>query len=134
MAASTPSRYWRTAQEILWGSTRFFDIYPEHKKLEIGWTWYTPAAWGKHYNLEAKLLMLTYGFETLHLQRVALKTRTSNIHSRRAIEQLGAAQEGILRKDRIGHDGHTRDTVLYSILDAEWPDLKLRLQQRLAAV
>jgi RimJ/RimL family protein N-acetyltransferase len=116
------------------GSTRFFDIFEEHKKLEIGWTWYHPNAWGKGYNTECKLLLLTHAFEVLSANRVQLKTRTTNLRSRAAIEKIGAVQEGILRADRIGRDGHIRDTVLYSIIAPEWPATKAHLQQMLSGV
>lgn len=114
------------------GSTRFFDIFEEHKKLEIGWTWYHPDVWGKGYNTECKLLLLTYAFETLGANRVQLKTRTTNLRSRAAIEKIGAIQEGILRADRIGRDGNMLDTVIYSIISSEWSATKAHLQEMLS--
>jgi len=111
------------------GSTRLFELFPEHKKLEIGWTWYAPQYWGNGYNLECKLLLLTYCFETLGVQRVQLKTRTTNLRSRAAIVKLGAKQEGILRKDRIMPGSLVRDTVVFSIIDDEWPEAKTRLRR-----
>ncbi len=113
------------------GSTRLFDIFPEHKKLEIGWTWYDKRYWGKGYNTECKLLLLTYCFETLQTNRVQIKTRTTNIRSQKAIEKIGAKLEGILRKDRIMPDGLVRDTVVYSIINDEWLSVKTRLQDLL---
>ncbi len=112
------------------GSTRLFDIYPEHKKLEIGWTWTDPATWGKGHNTETKLLLLTYCFETLGLQRIQFKTRDANLRSRAAILKIGAKQEGILRKDRVGNDGITRDSFIFSIVDDEWPEIKQMLTRK----
>lgn len=114
------------------GSTRLFDLFPQHRKLEIGWTWYTPAYWGKRHNTECKLLLLTHCFEVLQTQRVQLKTRVTNERSRAAIRKIGGVEEGVLRKDRVMPNGETRDTVLFSIIDDEWPQTKLRLQQLLA--
>lgn len=113
------------------GSTRFLEISPVHKALEIGWTWYTPNAQGTSINPECKLLLLEYAFETLGCIRVQLKTDLRNERSQRAIEKLGAKREGVLRKHRILWDGYIRDSVYYSILDSEWPDIKKRLLKRL---
>lgn len=116
-----------TATNRLIGSTRFFEIYPADKKLEIGWTWITRDFWGTAVNLECKLLLLTYCFETLKTNRVQLKTKDTNLRSRKAIEKIGGVFEGILRKDRIQSDGTTRNAAYYSILDDEWPAAKKRL-------
>lgn len=113
------------------GSTRFFEIFQEHKKLEIGWTWYDPEYWGKGHNIEVKLLLLTYCFEQLQLNRVQLKTRTTNLRSMKAIQKIGATQEGVLRKDRIQLNGEVRDTVMYSIINDEWEVIKAHLQDLL---
>lgn len=115
------------------GSTRFFDLFPEHRKLEIGWTWYACDCWGKGYNTECKLLLLEYAFEQLRLNRVQFKTRDANLRSRAAIQKIGATYEGCLRKDRVLPDGTVRDTLVYSILDDEWPAVKARLQSLLVA-
>ena len=112
----------------VFGSTRLFEIFPEHKKLEIGWTWYHPDYWGTGHNLECKLLLLTYCFETLRTNRVQLKTRDVNLRSQAAIRKIGAVQEGILRKDRVMPDGTVRDTVVFSILNDEWSRVKQHLQ------
>jgi RimJ/RimL family protein N-acetyltransferase len=114
------------------GSTRFFDIIEEHKKLEIGWTWYHPDAWGKGFNTECKLLLLGHAFEVLGANRVQLKTRTTNLRSRAAIEKIGAVYEGTLRADRIGRDGAIRDTVMYSVIAPEWPATRAHLQELLS--
>ncbi len=116
------------------GGTRLFEILPEHKKLELGWTWYTPTVWGSGYNTECKLLLLTFLFEHLNLNRVQLKTRNTNLRSRAAIEKIGAGYEGTLRADRIMPDGSVRDTMVYSIIRQEWPAVKARLQSLLSAI
>lgn len=121
-----------TATGAVAGSTRFFDLFPEHKKLEIGWTWYDPLVWGTGINLECKYLLLEWCFEKRRVQRVQLKTRTANLRSQGAIRKLGAVQEGILRKDRISNTGETRDTVVFSIIDDDWPAVKARLQGLMA--
>lgn len=113
------------------GSTRFGDIEPDHDRVEIGWTWITPAFQRTALNTEAKLLQLTYAFETLGAGRVALKTDGRNERSQAAIARLGAVREGTLRRHMRLADGHVRDTVYYSILADEWPAVKLRLEERL---
>lgn len=118
----------RQEDNTILGSTRLFDIFPEHKKLEIGWTWYGEEFWGRGYNIECKYLLLRYCFESLGCNRVQLKTREANIRSCRAIEKIGASFEGKLRNDRIMPDGRVKDTMVYSIILAEWPELKRRLE------
>ena len=119
-------RKWNTAI----GATRFFNIYQEHKKLEIGWTWLKPDYWGKGVNVESKFLLLQYCFEVLKTQRVQLQTSEANLRSRAAIEKIGGKLEGILRKDRIRPSGVT-DTAIYSIIDSEWPELKQLLKDKI---
>lgn len=106
------------------GSTLYHNIFPEHKKLEIGWTWYDPTYWRTGYNRECKLLLLTYSFELLKTVRVQLQTDENNHRSRTAILGIGATFEGILRKERIRTNGTFRNTAMYSILDDEWPRVK----------
>ncbi|OPC72992.1 GNAT family acetyltransferase [Elizabethkingia miricola] len=113
------------------GSTRLFEIYPADKKLEIGWTWITKDYWGTTINLECKLLLLTYCFETLKTNRVQLKTKDTNFRSRKAIEKIGGIFEGILRKDKIVSDGTTRNAAYYSILDDEWEQAKIKIQKQI---
>ena len=113
-------------QDTIIGSTRFMNIYPEHKKLEIGWTWYAPAYWGTGHNTECKLLLLTYCFEQLKTMRVQFMTREENLRSRAAIQKIGAKFEGILRKERMRYDG-PRNTAVYSIIDDEWEAVKTML-------
>lgn len=114
------------------GSTRFANIDVANRRAEIGWTWLNPKSWRTPINTEAKYLMLRHAFETWKCIRVELKTGTKNVRSRNAILRLGAKEEGILRRHIIQPDGSYRDTVYYSILDDEWPDVKRRLEERLA--
>lgn len=114
------------------GSTRLYNFFPEHRKLEIGWTWYDPAVWGKGYNTECKLVLLTYCFEMLKCVRVQLQTGEQNQRSQAAIRKIGATFEGILRKERIRPDGSIRNTAVFSIIDDEWADVKQMLEQRVS--
>lgn len=109
------------------GSTRYMNISPTHRAVEIGWTWLARAVWRTPVNSECKLLLLRHAFETLHCIRVQFKTDQRNERSRRAIERLGAQYEGTLRQHMIMPDGVYRDSVFYSILDSEWPAVKARL-------
>lgn len=117
----------------LLGSTRLFDLSDAHRGVEIGWTWLTPSVWRTRINTECKMLLLTHAFETMGAIRVQLKTDSRNVRSREAIERIGGVFEGILRSHRIMPDGYLRDSVYYSILDKEWPDVKRRLAEMLAA-
>lgn len=114
------------------GSTRFLDIAPEHGRLEIGWTWIAPSHQRTAANTEAKLLQLGYAFDELGATRVALKTDQRNERSQQAIEHLGAVREGVLRHQFRMPDGFMRSSVYYSILAAEWPAVRARLEERLA--
>ncbi|OGO34383.1 MAG: GNAT family N-acetyltransferase [Chloroflexi bacterium RBG_16_54_18] len=113
------------------GATRYLNISSEHRHLEIGGTWYGVEYQGTAVNSEAKYLLLQHAFETLGCVRVQLKTDARNLRSQRAIERLGATPEGILRHDTITPDGYLRDSMYYSILDQEWPDVKKNLEGRL---
>jgi RimJ/RimL family protein N-acetyltransferase len=113
------------------GSTRYMALRPEHCSVEIGWTWLHPAAWETGANVEAKLLMLEHAFETWGCRRVELKTDALNERSRRAIEALGAAFEGIHRQHMLVRGYENRDTAWYSVLDREWPVVRGRLRARL---
>ena len=113
------------------GSTMFHNIFPEHRKLEIGWTWYDPAYWRTGYNRECKLLLLTYCFEVLKTVRVQLQTDENNERSRTAILGIGATYEGTMRKERIRANGANRNTAMYSIIDDEWVEVKAKLQASL---
>jgi RimJ/RimL family protein N-acetyltransferase len=117
------------------GSTTYCDIRPDHRGLEIGWTWYAPSARGTTVNPACKLLLLEHAFETPLFAghaaiRVQLKTDARNTRSRAAIEKLGAAFEGILRDHIVMPDGHFRSTALYSITAGEWPGVQKTLRAR----
>jgi RimJ/RimL family protein N-acetyltransferase len=114
------------------GCTRFGNIEPRHRRVEIGWTWVGREFQRSRVNTEAKLLMLQHAFETWGCQRVELKTNVLNQRSRSAMLRLGAKEEGILRKHALSDRGVPRDTVYYSVLDEEWPAVKSRLQAMLA--
>ena len=114
------------------GSTRYGTLRPEHRSVEIGWTWLTPAAWGTGANVEAKYLMLRRAFEELDCLRVEFKTAASNDRSRRALEGIGARFEGIHRKHMLVRGGVRRDSAWYSVVDDEWPEVKTALEARLA--
>lgn len=114
------------------GVSGYLDIRPDHRGIEIGRTWIGTAHQGSRVNPESKLLLLRHAFETLGAIRVQLKTDLRNLHSQRAIEKLGAVREGVLRKYQIRSNGEVRDTVMYSVLAEEWPDVKARLEARLA--
>lgn len=110
------------------GSTRYYEICPEHKRLAIGYTWLVPAVWGKQVNVECKLLLLQCAFEKWDMGRVEFFIDVRNTRSCAAVEKLGAKKEGVLRKHIILDDGHVRDTVVYSILKEEWPIVSLNLR------
>jgi RimJ/RimL family protein N-acetyltransferase len=108
------------------GSSRYMSIVPEHKRLEIGWTWLATSAQRTGINREAKLLQLTHAFETLGANRVEFKTHVRNERSRSAIAGIGATFEGIFRSHSIMPDGSIRDSAYFSIIAPEWPDVKAR--------
>ena len=113
------------------GSTRFLALRPEHRSVEIGWTWLHPSAWGTGVNVEAKLLMLHHAFEVWGCRRVELKTDARNERSRGAMQAMGATFEGIHRKHMLVRGGENRDSAWYSITDDEWPDVERSLSARL---
>lgn len=113
------------------GTTRFYDLVPEHLRLAIGSTWYSPAARGTLINPEVRLLTLTYAFETLCVNRVELITDPMNLSSMAAMKILGAVREGVIREHMIYKDGRVRDSVLFSIIRAEWPTVRSRLVSKL---
>ncbi len=106
------------------GCTRYANISFRDERLEIGWTWIDPLLQGSGINKHNKFLMLQYCFETLQLNRVELKTAGTNLKSQRAMEKIGAIREGVLRKHSINDIGVTRDTVYYSFISDEWPQIK----------
>lgn len=111
------------------GATRYLNIMPKDRGLEIGGTWYGLEFQRTPVNTECKYLLLRHAFETLGCIRVQLKTDLRNERSQKAIERIGAVKEGVLRKHMILPDGRIRDSVFYSILDTEWPEVKLRLEK-----
>ncbi|MGC2659123.1 MAG: GNAT family protein [Bryobacteraceae bacterium] len=113
------------------GSTRYHNIEPQQRRLEIGFTWISPTFQGSHVNTEAKFLQLWYAFEILRCRRVEFKTDAKNVRSRNAILRLGAIEEGYFRKHMIYPDGRNRDSVYFSILDDEWATTKALLLSRL---
>jgi N-acetyltransferase len=118
-----------TGQAI--GSTRYGAIEPAHRRLEIGWTWLGQSWQRTAANTEAKYLLLRHAFETLGCLRVELKTDALNQRSRAAIRRIGAREEGTLRSHMVTAGGRIRDTVYYSILEGEWPEVKKALESRL---
>lgn len=114
------------------GSTSYFGIVPEHKRLEIGYTWYEQNLWGTFVNPESKFLLLQHAFEDWQANRIQISTDINNLHSQRAILKLGAKFEGTLRSHAIRRDGSIRDTMLYSITSDDWPKVKKALQKRIA--
>jgi len=113
------------------GGTRYLEMRPSHRSLEIGGTWFAPEFQRTVVNTECKYLMLKYAFEEMKCIRVQFKADSRNERSIRAIERLGAVQEGVLRNHYILQDGKFRDSVFFSILDGEWPVIKNRLEERL---
>ncbi len=120
-----------SARELV-GTTRFYEIFPSDRKAAIGYTWLAKSAQRTPVNTESKLLLLGHAFETWGLHRVELITDVHNEQSRAAILRLGAKQEGILRKHLILPSGRVRDSVVFSIVDDEWPEVKARLLAKLA--
>jgi RimJ/RimL family protein N-acetyltransferase len=113
------------------GATRFMNIEPAHRRLEIGGTWIARPWQRTVVNTEAKYLMLRHSFEVLGCIRVELKTDALNARSRNAILRIGAQEEGTLRQHMITWSGRVRDTVYFSILDSEWPRVKMGLEAKL---
>jgi RimJ/RimL family protein N-acetyltransferase len=116
------------------GSTRYLALRPEHRVLEIGWTWLAPAYWQTGANVEAKLLMLGHAFEDLGCLRVEFKTDARNERSRAALAALPAQFEGIFRKHMLVRGGQRRDSAYYSIINDEWPEVRDDLRRRLDTI
>ncbi len=123
-------RHKQGAERVV-GSTRFLALRPEHRSLEIGWTWLHPSAWGTGVNVEAKLLMLRQAFDVWGCRRVELKTDALNARSRGAMEAMGARFEGVHRKHMLVRRGENRDSAWYSVTDDEWPAIERGLVARL---
>jgi N-acetyltransferase len=115
----------------LLGSSRYLNVRPHDRALEIGWTWLNPSAWGAGANTEAKLLMLQHAFETLGCLRVEFKTDARNERSRAALSALPAQFEGIMRKHMTVPDVGVRDSAYFSVIDDEWPEVRANLRRRL---
>ena len=113
------------------GSTRYHDIVPAAQRVEIGYTWYGRRWHKSHVNTACKLLLLGHAFDALDCKVVGLRTDNFNFASQKAIEALGAKKDGVIRHHQPRRDGSVRDTVMYSILAAEWPDVKRHLEARL---
>ena len=113
------------------GSTRYHDIIPAADRVEIGWTWYAKRWQKSHVNTACKLLLLAHAFDALGCRVVGLRTDNFNFTSQRAIEALGAKKDGVIRHHWPRRDGTVRDTVMYSILLSEWPDVRRHLESRL---
>ncbi len=114
------------------GATRYLNIMPKDRGLEIGGTWYGPEFQRSPVNTECKYLLLKHAFETLGCIRVQLKTDLRNERSQKAIERIGAKKEGVLRNHMILPDGRFRHSVFYSILDTEWGEVKKRLEEMMS--
>ncbi|MDA8344369.1 MAG: GNAT family protein [Thermaerobacter sp.] len=113
------------------GSTRYLDVDEANRGAEVGWTFYSRAAWGGAVNPESKLLLLRHAFEDWGAMRIALRTDSRNLHSQAAIRKLGARYEGLLRSHRLRRDGSVRDTVCFSVVREEWPSVRAGLLARL---
>ena len=114
------------------GATRYHDISAEVDRVEIGYTWYSQSWQRTHLNTTCKLMLLTHAFDDLGCKVVGLRTDNFNFRSQRAIEALGAKKDGVIRHHQPRRDGSARDTVMYSILVHEWPDIRRHLELRLA--
>ena len=113
------------------GTSSYHDIVPEVDRVEIGWTWYAKSRQRSHVNTSCKLLLLSHAFDTLGCAVVGLRTDNFNHASQAAIERLGAKKDGVMRHSTLRRDGTVRDTVLYSILRGEWPEIKSHLHYKL---
>ena len=123
----------KSSSEVV-GTTRFYEIRPRDRAVAIGYTWLAKSAQRTAVNTESKLLMLTHAFEKWRCNRVELITDVLNQQSRTAILRLGAKEEGVLRKHLILPSGRIRDSVLFSIIAEDWPEVKARLMAKLGAV
>ena len=120
----------RSDQKII-GTTRFYDMSYDHRRLSIGSTWYLKEARGTLVNPEVRLLTMSHAFERLEINRLEMITDVRNLSSRAAMRILGAVQEGIMRNHMIYKDGRVRDSILYSIIATEWPEVKRKLMSKL---
>jgi RimJ/RimL family protein N-acetyltransferase len=116
-----------TANGKVLGCTSYHDIVPAVKRVEIGWTWYAKSVQRSHVNSTCKLLLLTHAFESLGCHTVGWRTDNFNFASQAAIERLGAKKDGVIRGHALRRDGTIRDTVMYSVAQGEWPEIKAHL-------
>ena len=123
----------RRDTEAVIGMTTFCNVVPEHRHVEIGYTWNAASAQRNGTNTESKLMLMTHAFEVLDAIAVEFRTHWMNQQSRRAIERLGAKLDGVLRNHQVMPDGSLRDTVSYSVLPHEWPAIKAELRRKLSA-
>jgi RimJ/RimL family protein N-acetyltransferase len=121
-----------TASNTVIGSTSYHDIVPALDRVEIGYTWYARSRQRSYVNTSCKLLLLTHAFETLGCAVVGFRTDNFNHASQAAIERLGAKKDGVLRHHALRRDGTVRDTVMYSIVRGEWPEIKAHLRYKLS--
>jgi RimJ/RimL family protein N-acetyltransferase len=117
---------------VVMGTTSYHDIVPAVDRVEIGWTWYAKSCQKTHVNTSCKLLLLSHAFDTLGCAVVGLRTDNFNHASQAAIERLGAKKDGVIRHHHPRRDGTVRDTVMYSILRGEWPEIKSHLHYKLS--
>ena len=133
-AAGTEIPFVTIRRDDVVGSTRFLALRPEHRSVEIGWTWLHPSAWGTGTNVEAKLLQMQHAFDVWGCRRVEWKTDAANDRSCGALAALGATFEGVHRNHMLVREGENRDSAWYSIVDDEWPRVREGLVARLALV
>lgn len=129
---SYPFVVWHKQKQQIIGSTRFYNLQPQHRRLEIGYTWYAETYHRTVVNTECKYLLLEHAFESLQCIAVQFLTDWHNLRSRKAILRLGAKQDGVLRHHRLNADGSYRDSVVFSITDQEWLSVKKSLTYKLS--
>ncbi len=122
----------KACQTIL-GATAYYNIQLNNRCLALGYSWFMPGAWGSTANPESKLLMLMQAFECWNVNRIEIGTDSRNTHSYNAIKKLGATEEGVLRQHMILQDNVITDTIMFSILSIEWPEIKKKLMMRLSS-
>ena len=132
LALTCRSRRSRLRQGTIVGGTRYLNIEPQHRRLEIGYTWIAPPWQRTAINTEAKLLMLSHAFNALGALRVEFKTDSLNAQSRKALAGIGATEEGTLRNHMLYESGRRRHSVYFSVIEEEWPRVRMHLEQRLA--
>jgi RimJ/RimL family protein N-acetyltransferase len=125
--AALPFVIVETAKGKVVGSTRYLNIRPEHRSLEIGWTWLGQEWQRTGVNTEVKFLLLSHAFERLGCLRVEFKADARNLRSQRALERIGATREGVLRKHMVVQGDFARDSVYFSVIDSDWPQVRERL-------